>query len=316
MKNLNIHKKNYDIDEAISKLFFDVTGIELVKNLCYPTVTCELCVRSLQYFDALKNELVENQLSLLSYHTNTTAREEHEPKIEYRNFSDSDEDSEPQAKKIKLEETEKNDIWISPDPTVSDLLDEIIPLTPDQTCSYCHKKFPTNFALNLHLKKTHSDQVNSQSTLKNISSPKKKKLESSIDCKICGRSFATKDYLKAHEKYHEEPKIKCKNQRKHKCPICDKTYLKNSHLSRHIKVTHEKRTINCNVPNCERVYTRKERVLVHISKQHPELYPNEMEIYIEAIKTTPYNYGIAQSSSTTNNSDEMNNLSDERSMSN
>lgn len=318
-----------------------MTGIELSKTQNLPKVTCELCVRSLQHFSALKELLIENQFNLLknaSQGTNHVNDQDpfekdliDQPEIEYRNYSDSDEASEPPTKMIKTERMspENELVWLPNYPSASDLLDEILPIAPDQECMFCQDKLPNTNALKQHIKIFHADQdvcnqsircpfKNCLSSFRKLSSLNEhKKLheqEGSISCEICGKIFISKDQLRAHKKYHQEPKYKCNEcdeaffeaillrnhvasrhgaaRKTFNCTMCDKSYTKGSHLSRHVKVTHQKQTINCNVPNCNRVYTRRERVMTHITKQHPELSSDWIETYVNTIKTTPYTYGV------------------------
>lgn len=354
LKQLNIHKRNFNIDDNISKLFYTVTGIELNQTRNLPKITCELCIRSLQHFSSLKEVLVENQFTLLraknnsnSYVNNIVEEDpiDIEPEIEYRNFDDSDEDPfESPVKKIKIERQSPLALTSNNfDPSASELLDELLPVAPDQECMYCNQKLPNTHALKIHIKSLHQDQDivnqmircpirNCQSSFKRMSSfvehKKLHQFEGSIRCEICGKICISKDQLRAHMKYHQQPKYKCnecditffesqqlkthqlvkhENIRNFKCPNCEKTYSKRSHLSRHVKVSHEKQTINCNIPNCKRVYTRRERVIIHIARQHPEISSDDQIAYIESIKNTPYTYSISISDDPASNVESQNN---------
>ena len=47
-------------------------------------------------------------------------------------------------------------------------------------------------------------------------------------CSKCGKAFARKDNLKDHELTHSE-------ERKHKCPICEKSFKQAQVLTNHMK---------------------------------------------------------------------------------
>ena len=98
------------------------------------------------------------------------------------------------------------------------LQDHLSEIHPDRigkltfNCRYCLKGFPSDLALQGHVKSSHS-----------TSSPK-------YMCEWCGRSFP-KSYLPEHYRVHQ--------QIPHKCEICGKIFTTPNYLKKHIKRCHK-----------------------------------------------------------------------------
>ena len=92
--------------------------------------------------------------------------------------------------------------------TLQDHLSEIHPEKLTFSCRYCLKGFPTDLALQGHVKSSHTKYM----------------------CQWCGRSFP-KSYLPEHYRIHQ--------QIPHKCEICGKIYTTYNYLKRHIKRCHK-----------------------------------------------------------------------------
>ena len=77
-------------------------------------------------------------------------------------------------------------------------------------CSYCPKTYCAARALTTHLLHHHLPMSEPDST-----------------CKICGKSYGTKDSLRRHLILHEKPSIKC--------PQCDKLFKWKNNVLQHLK---------------------------------------------------------------------------------
>lgn len=83
----------------------------------------------------------------------------------------------------------------------------------DFVCELCGRGFVYNFMLRDHMVKEHGEGI-----------PR-------IPCEICGKTFATQQYLNVHKQSHEPDYEK----RNHQCEICGKRFLTRSMLLRHIR---------------------------------------------------------------------------------
>ena len=87
--------------------------------------------------------------------------------------------------------------------TLQDHLSEIHPEKLTFSCRYCLKGFPTDLALQGHVKSSHTKYM----------------------CQWCGRSFP-KSYLPEHFRIHQRPEVP------HKCEICGKIFTTSNYTSR------------------------------------------------------------------------------------
>ena len=92
--------------------------------------------------------------------------------------------------------------------TLQDHLSELYPEKLTFSCRYCLKGFPTDLALQGHVKSSHTKYM----------------------CQWCGRSFP-KRYLPEHFRIHQ--------QIPHKCEICGKIFTASNYLKKHIKRCHK-----------------------------------------------------------------------------
>ncbi|XP_076869537.1 uncharacterized protein LOC143519706 [Brachyhypopomus gauderio] len=108
------------------------------------------------------------------------------------------------------------------------------------------------------------------------------------DCSECGKGFALRAFLKAHQKLHENVEstlmYSCTlcprrfrykgsltaHMRHHttrvtyKCPVCDETYQFKAALCQHIKTFHAGHKLHCSI--CEKGFLRLEAFLKHMDR--------------------------------------------------
>ncbi|XP_055609733.1 zinc finger and BTB domain-containing protein 41-like [Uranotaenia lowii] len=112
--------------------------------------------------------------------------------------------------------------------------------TTRYNCEYCASSFHTAQEQKLHLQLVHLGA-------------------DSVECEICGLAFKNTIGLKRHLKSHSEV-------RNYKCPHCDKAFKTNMHLHRHKETIHLKVRFNC--PYCDISYGRKDKLRMHIERDH------------------------------------------------
>lgn len=141
-------------------------------------------------------------------------------------------------------------------------------------CHLCNKNFKNKFRLNMHLNKTHSNELNvcpvcgkavknihghmkrvhtehdvvtcdvcgkSYGSIENLKSHKRHThdiVSRDYVCEVCGASFKLKDLLKNHLVIHSE-------ERNYKCDICDKTFKLPSVLNTHKRVHSDIEPYSC-----------------------------------------------------------------------
>ena len=81
-------------------------------------------------------------------------------------------------------------------------------------------------------------------------------------CSICDKAFTLQEYLKKHFLSHE-------NESKFKCQICDKVFKRSDIMKRHLKI-HEKPKFKCPfsaLTNCSKAFYRQDKLKEHL-KSH------------------------------------------------
>ena len=95
-------------------------------------------------------------------------------------------------------------------------------------------------------------------TLRNL----KTNLKMTNNCKYCGEHFSTYTKLTKHTNMIH----KYINLKPYKCEICNKQYLKNCYLRRHIKSSHEGEVFKCKI--CSLQYSQESSLWDHIQCVH------------------------------------------------
>ena len=107
-------------------------------------------------------------------------------------------------------------------------------------CGYCETSFPNTLDLKSHLKKLHNGV----------------KQKEVFKCDICEKSgFLTENYLKIHIKqYH-------KNDKPHRCDVCEKTFSSKPNLYRHLRI-HQNKSLTCK--HCKVTFTTTQSLEDHL----------------------------------------------------
>ena len=167
-------------------------------------------------------------------------------------------------------------------------------------CEICDKKFPKQFLLNRHNKYCHEKPNQCDQCEKSFGDITK--LRSHIDCihgghkkfncEICYRKFKRKATLENHIKKHDNKqdyKHKCdtceksfgsvnekechiyivhKGHKDQQCQTCKKTFCRNSRMIRHVKIVHEKVKMDQLCTICGKSYYRPDFLKQHIKRVH------------------------------------------------
>ncbi|XP_037071118.1 zinc finger protein Gfi-1b-like [Pollicipes pollicipes] len=81
-------------------------------------------------------------------------------------------------------------------------------------------------------------------------------------CEMCGKSFTRADYLKVHQRLHQEraPRPVCRH--------CGRSFSSSSNLHTHLKLHSGERRFVCHC--CSRQFHRADRLKSHLVKDHGE----------------------------------------------
>ena len=135
-------------------------------------------------------------------------------------------------------------------------------------CDHCSIEFLSQGNLKMHLLKVHPELCKKEEVVV-VDEPNK--------CDLCRIQFLTKEDFNQHMKENhpdlwKEPDIeKPENdpiKDRNVCIYCGKWYPSNSGMRHHVRVVHEKKTLNCEV--CPEVYTSITSLKRHMESRHPD----------------------------------------------
>uniref|UniRef100_A0A182SA46 C2H2-type domain-containing protein n=1 Tax=Anopheles maculatus TaxID=74869 RepID=A0A182SA46_9DIPT len=137
-------------------------------------------------------------------------------------------------------------------------------------CELCHKKFPYNCYLTMHMRKNHDK-----------SKP--------YGCKVCHYRFGYRGTLLRHQLIHSSQRVQPGSHGSiiFKCRICSAKFLElkqlNVHLKTHRKVVDEQDTnrqvqlIRCD--ECPQIFSDPDQLAVHMLKEHQKHHSSDDELY-------------------------------------
>lgn len=148
-------------------------------------------------------------------------------------------------------------------------------------CDLCNRKFSLKKYLSRHVKAIHYKQFQCKNCMKTYFSNKETKEHNcsaipfdekeKYSCLICNKIFLRDIYLKKHMKCHDNNNKDCKtatdNEKKFMCEICAKTFTKIANLNKHFK-NHANPNLKCDV--CEKEFFRKDVLDNHVLVTHKD----------------------------------------------
>lgn len=100
-------------------------------------------------------------------------------------------------------------------------------------------------------------------------------------CTYCGKSFTRQSYLSCHVTAHRSPALGCDachrqfgrvdSFRRHRCPAANADASNAMSLSAESNVTAVTARLRHACPSCQKTYSRRETLLQHVVRHHPEL---------------------------------------------
>uniref|UniRef100_A0A182QXZ7 Uncharacterized protein n=1 Tax=Anopheles farauti TaxID=69004 RepID=A0A182QXZ7_9DIPT len=170
----------------------------------------------------------------------------------------------------------------APAATTSAHLDAIDEPAAQFQCTLCHKKFPYNCYLTMHMRKNHDKAK-------------------PFGCQVCHYRFGYRGTLLRHQLIHSSQRVQPGSHGSilFKCRICSAKFLEmkqaNVHLKTHRKPVQEEpvanqqvQLIRCN--ECPQIFSETAQLRQHMKKEHPEQLFSDDELYRdEADRELPAN---------------------------
>ncbi|XP_011559604.2 zinc finger protein 32 isoform X1 [Plutella xylostella] len=130
-------------------------------------------------------------------------------------------------------------------------------------CGFCKKNYKSRQSLKEHFSNAHSSN------------------KTPFICTICGKCLTAKSTLVAHLKSHNGTNLFA-------CDECPKTYTRASYLKLH-KLVHSgqerPKPFSCNYEGCERKFSTKHSLTVHIAHTHSTTRPYKCEVCLKCFAT-------------------------------
>lgn len=130
-------------------------------------------------------------------------------------------------------------------------------------CGFCHKTYKSRQSLKEHFRVAHSSNRHL------------------FVCVTCGKTFTAKSTLMMHIKSHN-------GEKQFACSHCPKTYTRAAYLRAHSVVhTGQERPkpFACEHNNCDRRFSTKHSLLVHIAHTHSNERPHKCDICLKGFPT-------------------------------
>ncbi|XP_049879132.1 zinc finger protein 782-like [Pectinophora gossypiella] len=130
-------------------------------------------------------------------------------------------------------------------------------------CGFCNKTYKSRQSLKEHFRLAHSSN------------------HRHFVCVTCGKRYTAKSTLMMHMNTHS-------GEKKFACPHCPKTYTRASYLRAHTLVhtgQARPRPFLCNYINCDRSFSTKHSLLVHIAHTHKTERPHKCDTCLKGFAT-------------------------------
>ncbi|XP_066999202.2 uncharacterized protein [Anabrus simplex] len=99
--------------------------------------------------------------------------------------------------------------------------------------------------------------------------------EGNLECKMCGKTFATKEEIVYHLKVHAGSRtVKNPSDKKYRCDHCERKFFTRKDVRRHLVVHTGKRDFLCQF--CPQRFGRKDHLVRHIKKSHHNTSPGNI----------------------------------------
>ncbi|CAG2192442.1 KRAB [Mytilus edulis] len=123
-------------------------------------------------------------------------------------------------------------------------------------CQLCTTKFKRRSGLKHHMISIHSNHPDTD-------------IEKALKCQTCDRLFPTKKSLDGHQRIHS-------GEKPYKCRVCNKSFADGSNRNNHEK-THINSAKKHQCFKCDKSYTHRRDLIVHIEKLHKDEDKEEAE---------------------------------------